>query len=154
MNMSNRLTDASKIVRKNALYAGSMGLIPIPLADMAAIAAMQVMMMKELCELYGLEFKTERAKAILTSLVGGVTAGTLATGLPGSLIKSIPGIGSIIGFLSMPAFAAAVTYGIGNALIPHFELGGTLNTLDPASPETQQAYAAGLKSRKMSVQAT
>jgi len=148
--MSSRVQEASEIVRKHALYSGGMGLIPIPLVDMAGIAAVQIRMTHELCKLYGVEFKEGRAKTVVTSLLGGLTAGALAAGLPGSVVKSVPIVGSMVGFLTMPAFGAGVTWGIGNALIPHFELGGTLANLDPASPETQAAYTKGLKDRAVS----
>jgi len=39
--------------------------------------------------------------------------------------------------LAMPAWGAAVTYGIGRVFIQHFELGGTIDNMDVAHAQQQ-----------------
>ena len=47
---------AAAIARRYALYAACIGLIPIPLLDLAAIAAIQATMLAEIGALYGVPF--------------------------------------------------------------------------------------------------
>jgi len=46
-------------------------------------------------------------------------------------------VGQIGGMLAMPAWGAAVTYGIGRVFIQHFELGGTIDNMDVAHAQQQ-----------------
>jgi hypothetical protein len=49
----------------------------------------------------------------------------------GSLAKGIPGVGTLVGALTMPAFSAGATYIIGKVFIQHFASGGTLLDFNP-----------------------
>ncbi|HNE30241.1 MAG TPA: SHOCT domain-containing protein, partial [Saprospiraceae bacterium] len=46
------------------------------------------------------------------------------------LVKMIPGVGTVIGELSMPVLSGASTYALGRVLANHFQQGGTLADLD------------------------
>src|SRR6516225_8797236 len=117
---------ASKLVDRFSLWSGAAGLIPIPLVDMAAVGGVQLQMLRRLSE--------NRGKSILASLAGAVipasTATTTAVGV-GSLVKSLPGVGTAIGALTMPVFSAGATYVIGKVFIQHFASGGTLLDFNP-----------------------
>jgi uncharacterized protein (DUF697 family) len=125
---------ASKLVDRFSLWSGAAGLIPIPLVDMAAVAGVQLQMLRRLSEIYGVPFSENRGKSILASLAGAVipasTATTTAVGV-GSLVKSFPGVGTAIGALTMPVFSAGATYVIGKVFIQHFASGGTLLDFNP-----------------------
>jgi uncharacterized protein (DUF697 family) len=114
---------ASKLVDRFSLWSGAAGLIPIPLVDMAAVGGVQLQMLRRLSEIYGVPFSENRGKSILASLAGAVipasTATTTAVGV-GSLVKSLPGVGTAIGALTMPVFSAGATYVIGKVFIQHF----------------------------------
>ena len=49
----------------------------------------------------------------------------------GSLIKGVPGIGSVVGALTMPVYSAGATYVIGRVFMKHFASGGTLLDFNP-----------------------
>ena len=125
---------ASKLVDRFSLWSGAAGLIPIPIIDMAAVGGVQLQMLRRLSEIYGVPFSENRGKSILASLAGAVipasTATTTAVGV-GSLVKSMPGVGTAIGALTMPVFSAGATYVIGKVFIQHFASGGTLLDFNP-----------------------
>jgi uncharacterized protein (DUF697 family) len=119
--------EALQLVRKYMLWSAGAGLVPIPCFDMLAVVAVQLRMLKRLCALYGLNYSEQRAKSVVTSLIGGIHAGLIAC----SMIRIIP----ILGFASLaaiPAASGALTYAVGRVFIQHFECGGTLLDFDPA----------------------
>ena len=90
-------------------------------------------MLRKLSEIMA-SFSDNMGKSVLASLVGAVipasTATTTAMGV-GSLIKGLPGIGTLVGALTMPVFSAGATYIIGKVFIQHFASGGTLLDFNP-----------------------
>lgn len=129
--MSDKDVAAQGIVKKYALYAGGAGLIPFPLVDFAAITALEVKMLSELGELYGIPFSQDKVRPIVGSLIGGYTSTKLGYGVGASALKSVPLLGSALGMVAMPAFGAGLTYAIGKVFIQHFASGGTFLDFDP-----------------------
>ena len=122
---------ASKITNRYVLWSMGAGLVPIPIIDFAAIVAVQLKMLSELAKYYGVDFSEERGKSIVSSLLGGMTTGTLANGSVGSLLKSIPGAGTLFGMVAMPLSAGATTYAVGKVFTQHFASGGTFLNFNP-----------------------
>ncbi len=122
---------AKKIVQQYMLWSMGAGLIPIPLVDVAAVAGIQLKMLKELAEEYEIPFSEHRGKSIISALVGGVATPGLALGTAGTVLKAIPLIGSAAGMVAMPIFAGATTYAVGKVFILHFASGGTFLDFDP-----------------------
>jgi len=131
-----REAGALQVVKKHVPWAVGAAVIPVPGVDFAAILAVQQRMLCKLAEHYGLKYREEAAKSIVASLLGDVTGATLSGGAI-SLAKLIPGLGTVVGIVSLPAFAGAVTYAVGRVFISHFEAGGTLLDL---KPETLRAH--------------
>jgi len=125
-----REAGALQIVKKHVPWAVGAGVIPLPGADIAALLVVQQRMLCKLAEHYGLTYRKEASKTIVASLLGDVTGATLSGGLV-SLAKLIPGVGTVVGIVSLPAFAGAVTYAVGRVFISHFESGGTFLNLKP-----------------------
>jgi uncharacterized protein (DUF697 family) len=123
--MSDKDIAAQEIVKTHALYAAGAGLIPVPVVDFAAITALELKMLRDLGNLYGVEFHQDRVRPIVASLIGGYTSTKLGYGMGGSALKSVPFVGQVMGMLSMPAFGAGLTYAIGKVFIQHFASGGT-----------------------------
>ena len=84
------------------------GAIPIPLLDLAAVTAVQMDMIKQLCDLYYKDYNEVTGKALIAALTGSMTARYGA-----SLVKTIPGIGSLLGGVSMVVLSGASTYAVG-----------------------------------------
>ena len=149
-----RSQEASKLVDRYLVWSGAAGLIPFPLADVAAVGGVQLHMLKRLSEIYGVPFSENRGKSLIASLAGSVlpasTATTTAMGVS-SALKFLPGVGTVVAVFTMPAFAAGATYVIGKVFIKHFESGGTLLDFDPPDYrdfiKTQKEKWASMRSR-------
>jgi uncharacterized protein (DUF697 family) len=125
---------ASKLVDRFSLWSGAAGLLPIPIVDIAAVGGVQLQMLRRLSEIYGVPFSDNLGKSVIASLAGSVipasTATTAAIGVS-SLMKGLPGVGTIVGAITMPTVSAGATYVIGKVFIQHFASGGTLLDFNP-----------------------
>lgn len=128
--MQKRARNADKIIHDYTVRSGMTGFIPIPLVDTLSLIGVQRLMLYRLSKLYGVPFKKNVAKIALTTLMGGA-ASTMASPVLGSMIKLIPGVGSLAGGASMAALGSAATYAVGKVFQQHFENGGTLDDFDP-----------------------
>lgn len=131
------LEKARKITRSHSLWAAGMGLIPLPVLDVAGVASIQYTMIGELAKLYDVPFSRERIRALAASLLGGGVPAAITTGGVGSVAKAVPMIGTLLGAAVMPALSAAATTALGRIFTQHFEAGGTLLDFDP---EKMRAY--------------
>ncbi len=127
-----KLAEAMDIVKRNMLWSAGAGVLPFPWIDFVAITAVEMKLIKELTEHYGLVFRKDLAKSSITSLVASLGSVTLGKVIAISTLRLIPIIGPIVAVTSLPAIAAGVTYAIGKVFILHFEAGGTLLDFDPA----------------------
>ncbi len=118
--MTNR-TEANKIINWHIIWAMGGGLIPLPVLDFAAVTAIQIDMLNQLSRLYGVDYDAVAGKTFVAALTGS----TLAK-LGSSMIKIIPGFGTLLGGISMSLLSGASTYAVGQVAVEHFETGGTL----------------------------
>ncbi len=129
--MSDQLEGAEQITEKYRRWSFVAGVVPVPVADVAALTGVNLKMLSDLSSHYGVEFSESRAKKIIGALLGGVVPTMFAASAVGSAIKTVPGIGTVLGAFTMPVFAAAATTGLGKIFVRHFEKGGSLEDLDP-----------------------
>ncbi|MDH3651061.1 MAG: DUF697 domain-containing protein [Saprospiraceae bacterium] len=127
MTMDNRTENANSIVQNHMIWAMGAGLIPVPMADFLAVSAIQLDMVRQLCNLYDIDYKETEGKAMITSLTGSMVAK-----LGARAIKFIPGVGSVIGGVTLAILSGASTYALGEVFKKHFETGGTFLDFDPA----------------------
>jgi uncharacterized protein (DUF697 family) len=118
-------------VHKYVGLAAAVGIVQIPWFDMAALTAVNVKMIKDLADLYHVEFKDQWVKASVSSLLGGVVSSTIGSRIGRYALMAIPVIGPIAGGLSFSVFGAATTYAVGKVFIMHFSTGGTLLDFNP-----------------------
>ncbi|MBU6169745.1 MAG: DUF697 domain-containing protein [Bacteroidetes bacterium] len=118
---------ADTIIRNHVIWSMGAGLIPVLIADIFAVSALQLDMIRQLCKVYQINFAETQGKAIVTSL----TSSTVARITAGSVAKMIPGLGSIIGGITVSVFAGASTYALGEVFKKHFSSGGTILDFDP-----------------------
>jgi uncharacterized protein (DUF697 family) len=107
------------------------GLVPLPVLDALALGGLQVLLVKELARLYGVDFSAQRTRTLVAALLGGTGAVSMATGLWSSWLKALPVVGQSLGAASMPAAAATATYALGMIFLRHFQSGGTLLDFSP-----------------------
>lgn len=127
-----KFEQAKSIIKRNVLWSLGAGLLPTPLLDMAGITAVQCKMIKELSDLYNIEFKDTVVRSTIASLLAGMGSTAIGMRLGASLAKIIPVVGTAIGSVAVPATGGATTYAVGRVFVMHFETGGTLLDFDPA----------------------
>lgn len=144
------LLKAKQAVRDHALLSGGAMVIPVPLLDMAAEAAIQVRMVKRLAEIYGVDFGEERAKTLVVAALGGFSAGWAAAGL----LRYASFAMYFANFWPSAILSAAITYAIGQVFIHHFDKGGSLQDLSPeAAASILKEKAMKLRRKKPSMEA-
>lgn len=122
---------AEAIIRRNVLWSLGAGVLPIPIFDAIAVTGVQVKMLAELSSLYEVKFTEHVAHKVIGSLLSSLGSVTLGTALGGSLLKSIPVLGTALGVVSVPLLAGAFTHATGKVFLMHFESGGTVLDFDP-----------------------
>lgn len=125
-----RLANAQGIIRRNVLWALGAGVVPVPVMDVAAVMGVEMKLLRELSNLYGVSFTEGLAKKIAYSLLSSVGLVGIGSLIGGSLAKLIPVFGTTLGMVSVPVLVGAFTHGLGAALVMHFETGGTLLNFD------------------------
>ncbi|MFN8255936.1 MAG: DUF697 domain-containing protein [Bacteroidales bacterium] len=135
----NKEKNADEIVKKHVYWAVGAGLIPLPVVDIAAVTAIQLDMLKQICTYYKIDYSEESGKAWISALVTSTLSSFVAR-MGASAVKFIPLIGTLAGVTSMAVLSGASTYALGKAFSNHFENGGTFGTLD--KEKVKQIYEA------------
>lgn len=135
-----RVEEARAIVNNHIIWAMGAGVIPVPVVDIAAVAAVQIDMLKKLAALYSVNFDEERGKSWLSILSAGFASRVAANAL-----KLVPGVGTVLGGGAMAITSGASTYALGTVVSRHFARNGTFEDLDleAAKKEFSEAYTEG-----------
>ncbi len=133
---------AEQLIKDYAFGSSLTGLIPVPLLDTVGLIGVQRLMLMRLSKLYGVPFSKNLAKAWISTLMTGL-APKAATPLVGSLLKFIPGVGTLAGGTTTAALGGASTYAIGKVFQQHFAQGGTWENFNPQ--QTQGSFLAALQ---------
>jgi uncharacterized protein (DUF697 family) len=144
MNQDQKTQEANTIIINHVGFATTAGLIPIPGADLAAVTGVQLNMLRQLAKHYDVKFMDTIGKNIITAVVGSGVARVGA-----SLVKAIPGIGTLVGEMGMAAMSAASTYGLGKMFANHFANGGTLDNFD--IKKSKKVYETEMQKSKEAV---
>lgn len=119
-------------IKNHVLIATTLGLVPLPVFDLALLVGNQIAMVRGLSQLYDVAFDKLRARAIVMSLVAGSAPVVTVVGLS-SGAKLMPGIGSLLGSGSVAVGGGALTYAVGQVFVQHFEGNGNLCDVDLAA---------------------
>jgi uncharacterized protein (DUF697 family) len=122
--------EAKKIIDSYTTLTAALALIPFPLIDIAAIGGAQYKMIDALARLYDQETSKERVRAAVLSVIGGGVPTLLNSSSLNSLVKAIPVVGPLAGIALLPAMAGVTTTALGRVFSQHFEVGGTLLSMD------------------------
>ena len=109
--------EAGNVVNVAAAAAGAVGATPIPFSDAIALVPIQGAMIAKISQVYGMEVGPEVAVPIVSSLVGVTGATLLGRTLVSSLLKLVPGVGSVAGGMVAATTAATLTKGLGQLYI-------------------------------------
>lgn len=105
-----RAGDAIKVATS---AAGTAGASPIPFSDAAVLVPLQITMMASIANTYGLSLDRSTAASIAATAATTVAGRTAAT----SLLKLIPGAGTVVGGTINAAVAGTLTYAVGHAWV-------------------------------------
>ncbi len=117
---------ANSVIKNHMIWSMGAGFIPVPVADFFAVSAIQLDMIRQLSKIYDINFKETEGKAVISALTGSGIARIGARA-----IKFIPGVGSILGGVTLAVLSGASTYALGEVFKKHFETGGTFLDFDP-----------------------
>src|SRR5690349_1063795 len=62
--------ETDRIINEHILWSMGAGLVPVPLLDIAAVSAIQLDMLKQLCSHYGVAYTESEGKVFLSALTG------------------------------------------------------------------------------------
>lgn len=113
-----------KALRDSVYASMGIGILPLPLVNVAAVTANNLNLVRKLAGLYGVEFKESIAKKIIIA-VTGAGAGVLATPLVEMAVIGIPLVGLPLAVGTMPMLNGMTTYALGRMFVTHFERGGS-----------------------------
>lgn len=104
---------AFKYIVGAAVTAAAIGATPIPIADSAALLALQTGLALKIFNIYGIN---NEIGDVVVKILGARIMSIIGKSLAGSLIKFIPGAGTIVGGLINATVASSLTYSLGYAL--------------------------------------
>ena len=126
---TNRLDRGQQIVNKWSKVSLLTIVLPNTVLEYIVISGIQLKMLRDMSQLYGIPFKADAFKVILGSILGGSVAYFLSDFYSG-LVKSVPFVGKPIAFLTEPAIAYVTTYAVGFVFLEHFERQGSFDNID------------------------
>jgi uncharacterized protein (DUF697 family) len=116
---------ARRIVERHRTYAAVGGLVPVPVANIASVTAINLRMVQQLSALYQVPFQRDRARAAIVSLIGGAAPSGFGMATSSALMWIIPG-GMFVGLGVSALSAGALTRAIGQVFAESFENGARL----------------------------
>jgi uncharacterized protein (DUF697 family) len=122
---------ADHVLRQYTLGGMAVGLVPIPVVDLAILVALQLKMLHSLAGVYDIEFKADLGHSAIASLIGSTVSTSLSPTVAASFGKFMPVIGQTLSSGAAVLLNGAATYAVGKVFIQHFASGGTFLSFDP-----------------------
>ncbi|MBD1544671.1 YcjF family protein [Roseibium aggregatum] len=117
---------ADNLIKDYVIASVAASIVPVAFFDIAAVVAIQLRMIQKLSQLYGKPFSERLGRKVIYALAGGVLGFGAGYVVAASATKMIPGIGWMVGMVSLPVVAGASTFAVGRSIVAHYEDGGTL----------------------------
>jgi uncharacterized protein (DUF697 family)/predicted GTPase len=137
-------TTARRYIAPFAIMAGALAAVPLPLATMPVLTAVQVSMVGLLGRLYGQQLTPSQAGGVVSAIAGGFIAQAIGR----ELVKFIPGFGAVIA----ASWATAYTVSLGEAAVVYFGdlMGGKKPDGDRIQDVMQEQFQAAQNQLKAS----
>ena len=103
------------IIRTAATAAAGTCAVPLPIADAAALFPVQMGMLAAISAAYGIPTPSSRLVQAFGGIVVATGASTVGRYLAGTIIKLVPGAGTVTGFAIKAGVASSVTLAMGYA---------------------------------------
>lgn len=95
--VSTRVDEAREIIRTSERKAFAWGFLPVPWVDAAAVTVVQLGMIRKLAKIYGVRYREREVRPLLAALGGSLLSAQLGTTVARSVVKSVPGLGPLLG---------------------------------------------------------
>ena len=102
-----RQLTAESLTKDYVLASVAASIVPVAIFDIAAVVAIQLRMIQKLSQLYGKPFTDKMGRKVIYALAGGVLGYGAGYAVAASATKLIPGIGWMVGMVSLPVVAGA-----------------------------------------------
>ena len=117
VSMRHKKAQARLTVFSSASVAAAAGATPIPFADAAVLVPIQVGMLARVSVLYGFDVTQSYLKGLVAAAIGPTAATVGGKAIVGSLLKLIPGGGTVLGGAISATTAATLTTALGELYI-------------------------------------
>lgn len=143
---------SGKVIARAMGWSAAAAIVPVPYLDMAALATVQVKMVRDLADAYGQDRNDQTLNGTISALLGTLGATSASGALVGPAIKLIPGGGSLLGSVTVGAFGSAATYAIGKVFVKHFESGGSISNFsaEKVTEDLKKEFSAAKSANKSS----
>ncbi len=139
--MSDITERADASIRNHVGFAMTAAIVPVPVADIGAITAVEIDMLRALTKIYGLDWK----EGLALKAVGIAAAIAVGTGIWASALKILPGIGTVAGGAIQMGIAGTVCYALGKTYQQHLESGGEVFNAETFKAEMKEHMKNGKK---------
>jgi len=136
---------ANQLIHNHVVGAAAAAAIPLPLADLVAVTAIQLSLVRKLGRLYGADVGVDAAGAIGIGLFGALLPRVVASGL-----KILPGIGTIGGGLAQCALSGATTWALAQSVRNRL-VSGALDPETRAHDDVSRSLARAERLRRRGV---
>lgn len=116
-----------EVIRHHAWLTMGAGALPVAVLDLWAVAAIQVEMIRQLCDVYQVPFEKQKIKAV----VAAASVSLLARGGVRYFMKRMPLVGPVLGGASVALMTGASTLALGHLFSSHLEAGGEMSEFPP-----------------------
>lgn len=120
---------ANDIIKKHALMAAGVSLIPIVGVDTAAMTAVQYRMLEEMCDLYKVPFESNKGHVVVSSFLSSIVS-RMTGYVVHKYLNTFSGFGSLADNMTNAAVSGFFTAASGEIYKLHFEEGNSLETVD------------------------
>ena len=140
-----RRTAAQEAISHHMLGAAGVAVVPVPVLDALGVAALQLHLLRRLCDIYGVAYSEKRGRSVLLCCAQGLGLTWLGMAVGTSVMKVLPGLGLWAGIGSFGVLMGGSTYALGTVIERHFARGGTLDDIIPAEYATllREQYERG-----------
>lgn len=133
---------ANEYVKAAAAAAAAAAVIPIPMADALTLAPIQTGMMVGISAAFGLPLDRQAVLQLMTTVLGCVALSAAGRWAVGTVLKLIPGPGSLIGGILNAGVAGTLTLTLGRVYIAFLYAFIEENGRVPLPDEILQAFPA------------
>ena len=116
-----KIRQAKSAVKKASFTAGAAAVTPIPFADAAVIAPIQITMMIAISSAFGLKTSEAKLSTLISSIIGATGTTFVGRTIVTGLLKMVPGMGTVVGGAISATVATSLTAGLGNTYISVLE---------------------------------